>query len=139
MERVAFDDKACHLGVGHLDAGRIGVAIEFGADLEAGMRRRRADQLHDGLMADERFAAPVLGDECEQAMLDLVPFAGAGGQVADRDGNADLIDEFLQLDLPQTDACAVGAAAVGRARDRRSRGRAPAAVTPSAAIPCRRS
>jgi hypothetical protein len=62
------------------------------------MRRRGADQLRDGLMADERFAAPVLGDKREQAMLDLVPFAGAGGQVAERDGNADLVGEFLQLD-----------------------------------------
>ena len=69
-----------------LDAGRIGVVIDLASHLQAGLGGRGGDQLDDDLMADERFAAPVSGDEREQAMLDLVPLAGAGRQVADRDG-----------------------------------------------------
>ncbi len=46
-------------------------------------------------------------------MLDLVPLAGAGRQVADRDGQPGLVGEAGQLDLPQPGAVAVGAAAVG--------------------------
>ena len=38
---------------------------------------------YDGLVADQRMAAPVLGDEAEQPMLDLVPLAGARREMAD--------------------------------------------------------
>ena len=40
--------------------------------------------------------------------------------MADRDGKLQLVGEFLQLDLPQTDAIAVAAAAIGR--DHQARG-----------------
>jgi hypothetical protein len=33
--------------------------------------------LHDGLVANQWLAAPVLGDEREQLVFDPVPFAGA--------------------------------------------------------------
>ena len=46
-------------------------------------------------------------------MLDLVPLAGAGRQVADRDGQLEFVGQLLQLDLPQPHAIAVAAAAVG--------------------------
>jgi hypothetical protein len=45
-------------------------------------------------------------------MLDAVPLAGPGRQMADRDLKARLLREGLQLDLPQPQAVAVGAAAV---------------------------
>jgi hypothetical protein len=44
------------------------------------------DQFDDDLMADQRLAAPISGDERKQAVLDLVPLAGAGRQVAHGDG-----------------------------------------------------
>jgi hypothetical protein len=43
-----------------------------------GAKTRGIDQLHDALMAHQWLATPVLGDKREQAVLDLVPFAGAG-------------------------------------------------------------
>ena len=43
----------------------------------------------------ERFAAPVLRDEGEQAVLDLVPLARARRQVTDRDREAELVGEAL--------------------------------------------
>jgi len=82
VERVAFNVDGVHLGIGDLDALGIAVGVDVAGDGEAGVGRGGADQLDDDLMADERLAAPVLGDVGEQAMLDPVPFAGAGRQVS---------------------------------------------------------
>src|SRR5205823_4435706 len=59
VEVVAGEVDGIHFGVGHLDAGRIGVLIELATNLQTGLGRRRGDQLDDDLMADERSAAPV--------------------------------------------------------------------------------
>src|SRR5207342_3213174 len=67
----------------------------------------------DGLIADERPPAPVLRDEREQAMLNLVPFAGAGREMTNRDEDAELVGQGLQLALPQPDPRAIAAAAIG--------------------------
>jgi len=40
------------------------------------------DKFNDGLQARQRFATPVLCDEREQPVLDLVPLARAGGRWA---------------------------------------------------------
>ena len=60
--------------VADFDSGVIGVGVQLGADGQAGFRRRAADQIDDRLMAEQRLAAPVLGDEAEETMLDPVPF-----------------------------------------------------------------
>ena len=72
-----MDVDGGELGVGDLDAGRVAVGIELAAHLEAGLCGGCGDQLNDDLVADERLSAPVLCDEREQPMLDLVPLAGA--------------------------------------------------------------
>jgi hypothetical protein len=95
VEVVAGEVQVTHFCVGHLDAGGIGVLIEFATNLQTCLRRRRGDQLDDDLMADERLAAPVSGNEREEAMLDLVPLAGAGWQVTHGDGNAELVGQLL--------------------------------------------
>ena len=69
-------------------------------------------------MADERLAAPVLGDVGEQSVLDAVPLAGAGRQMDDRHGEARLVGEALQLAFPQMNAGAVAAAAIAVIRRR---------------------
>ena len=89
-----------HLGISDFDAGGVGVGIDLALDLQAGICGRRRDQLNDGLVADQRAPAPVLRDEGEQAMLDLVPFAGAGRQMAYRNRDAEFIGEGLQFALP---------------------------------------
>ena len=82
---MAPEVDSLQFGVGDLDAGWIGVWVEFTADFQAGLGRSGGDQLHDHLMADEWLATPIAGDEREKAVLDLVPLARAGRQVADRD------------------------------------------------------
>ena len=46
-------------------------------------------------------------------MLDLVPLAGAGRQMAHGDGKLDFIGQLLQFDFPQAHAIAVASAAIG--------------------------
>jgi len=92
---MALDIDVVHVGVADFDAGGIGVGVDLGLDLEAGFRGGRGDQLDDGLIADEGLSTSVLGDEREEAMLDLVPFAGTGRQMADRYSHAEFVGELL--------------------------------------------
>src|ERR1035437_10202606 len=80
VEFVAHDVHGSEFVVGYFDAGRVGHGIGLATDLETGSGGGCGDQLHDHLMADERLSPPVAGDEREEAMLDLVPLAGAGRQ-----------------------------------------------------------
>jgi hypothetical protein len=63
-------------------------------------------------VADERFAAPVHGNEGEQAMFYLVPLAGAGRQMVHHNVQPGLVGEALQFPFPQLHFRAVAAAAV---------------------------
>jgi hypothetical protein len=88
------------LGVGDFDALGVFVFIQFSADFETGIGCRRCDEWDNSPKAAQRLAAPVDGDERKSAMLDLVPFVGTRWQMADRDGQLELISEFLKFDLP---------------------------------------
>src|SRR5271166_5466761 len=113
VEVGGFDLDGGHLGFGDLDALVVDIFIEPARDGEAFVSGCAADQLDDGLVADQRLAAPVLGDEGEQAVLYLVPLAGAGRQMRDSDGNSKFVGQDLQFPLPQAHTRAVAAAAIG--------------------------
>src|SRR5271154_1468102 len=102
-----------HLGVRDFEALFVGVCIDPAGDVEAGFGGCVGNQLDDDLMAEQRFTAPVLGNEGEQAVLDLVPFAGAWRQMANSNGDAEFVGQDLQLAFPQAYPCAVAAAAIG--------------------------
>src|SRR3954469_4855365 len=85
VELVALDVEACHLLVANLDPLRIAPRVQHAVHCQPARRRGRGNQIHNGRMADERAASPILGDVAEQAMLDLVPLRGSGWIVADRD------------------------------------------------------
>ena len=93
---------------------RIGLRVQLTANFESSFGGRCGNQLDDDFVADKRFAAPVLADEREQPMLDLVPFAGARRQVAHGNRQAEFIGQFLQFQFPQPQARAIAAAAIGR-------------------------
>src|SRR3954469_16890362 len=65
--------KGGHLGIGHPDALGGGATVEAALDGEAGAGGGAGDQLDDHLVGEQGLAAPVLGDEGEQPMLDPVP------------------------------------------------------------------
>src|SRR6476660_1471231 len=73
VEFMALEIDAGEVGGGDFDAGRIRIGVDLGTDLEAGFGGGGGDQLDNDLMADERFAAPVLGDEREEAAPETQP------------------------------------------------------------------
>ena len=85
MERVTADVEAFHLGVADFDAFCVDPGVEDALDFEAGLGRRRRDELDDRGPIRERPAAPILRDAAEQAMFDLVPFRRAWRVVPDLD------------------------------------------------------
>ena len=68
MEVVGREINRLHLSIRDFDAGGIGVLVEFAADRETGGGGRCGDQLDNNLVADERFSAPVGGDERGKAV-----------------------------------------------------------------------
>src|SRR5207342_2610736 len=122
VEGVTLDVDGGQFGFGDSYAAWIARAIDVTGNGESFAGRGGSDQLDDDLMADERLAAPVLGDVGEQSVLDAVPFAGAGRQMNDRHGEARLVGEALQLTFPQMNADAVAAAAIGRDQQTRRMG-----------------
>src|SRR6185437_12128099 len=83
------------LSVGDFDADGVRASIELGLDAKAGRRARRTDQLHDGLMVEERSSAPVLGDVAEHPMFDLVPLRGPRGEVRDADRESGMVGKLF--------------------------------------------
>src|SRR6202040_4111565 len=112
VEFGASDSDGVHFVIRDDDAFWILVGVEFAVDREAGARCRGGDQVDDHAIADQRCGAPVLTDEREQAVLDLVPLAGAWRKVADGDVDAELVGQALELALPQPQARTVAAAAI---------------------------
>ena len=66
------------------DAYRGRVFVQFGRDRSASASLGVPDKIDDDSPTHERFATPVLCDVTQHTMLNLVPFAGARGQVAYR-------------------------------------------------------
>jgi hypothetical protein len=82
MERVAREADDGHSRVGNFAAFGIFVFVQLGAHCKTGVGCRGGNQLDDCAIASQGLAAPD-GDERKQAMLDLVPLAGARRHVGD--------------------------------------------------------
>ena len=62
MERVAADVERSHLSIADLDALFVGPLVEGAFDFQAGLGRRRGDQLdHGGAARERRHAEGVQG------------------------------------------------------------------------------
>ena len=112
VELITADVQLFHLLLGDLDAALVSVGVQRALHAQAGAGRGSGDQVHDDFMADQRLAPPVLGDEGEEAVLDLVPLAGARWKMSQRDLQAGFVRQALQLPFPQPQARTVAAAAV---------------------------
>ena len=51
-------------------------------------------------MTDQGLATLIHTDKRKQAMLNFVPFAGAGREMSYMDRNVDLISQLLEFQLP---------------------------------------
>ena len=92
----------------------VSIGVKFAADHQTGLCCGCGDQLDNSQAARQRPATPILRDVTEQAVLVPVPFRRAGWIVAHHKGQARRVGKFLQLDLPQPDAAAIGIAAIRR-------------------------
>ena len=77
MKAQGCDIECGHLIVTDLPPRGIGASIQTAAYSQALGRRGCRNWAHHGLVITQRFPAPVRRDEREEAMFDLVPFAGA--------------------------------------------------------------
>src|SRR5215468_3029530 len=109
---VAAEGQRGHLLVADRGAGRVAPGAELRSDAQPGAGSSRCDGRHDDLMAGQGPASPVHGDVGEQPVLDLVPFRGAGREVARGDLQAGLEGKCGQLMLPGPGAGVVRAARV---------------------------
>src|SRR4051812_2681504 len=112
VEAVANEVEGLHLRIGNRDASWISSRIELAANAQPGLGGGGADEIDHDTVADQRRGAPVHADEGEQAMLDLVPLAGAGWQVVAFNGDAQFGSKRLQFAFPQPHAHAVAAATI---------------------------
>ena len=95
MKNVPPEAEFRHLLVGNLDSCRVDVGVELAFHCQTSFRSSRGDEVDNHLVADQRLAPPVLADEGEQAMFDLVPLAGARRKMADRNLQARFVGELL--------------------------------------------
>lgn len=80
MPFVYSDVEAAEFLIVNFDALDIFVRIQIAFHLETRFRSGVADEIHDDFIVLQRSSAPVLADECEQSMFDLVPLGSAGGK-----------------------------------------------------------
>ena len=93
---MPFETYVSQLFVGHFDFCRVSVGVKGCFHDQSGSRRRIGDQIHNDFKALQGTGTPVLGDEAEEAMLNLVPFAGAGWEMTDEQRDPQLIRQLLQ-------------------------------------------
>ena len=112
MKLVGLKIDTLHLLVGDFATGWIFSAIQSACRFESFRCRRLSDEFDDGFVVTKRFSAPIRGDEGKEAVFNLVPFAGPGWKMTDRNGKACFIREALQLQLPKAQPPAIASASV---------------------------
>jgi hypothetical protein len=113
MECIPLECEQAHVCLRDSFANWIRASVQSGTDDEPRAGGGIADQIHDRLVGPERTLAPVDGDEREEAMLDLVPLAGARREVADVDFQPVLVGEVLESGFPHAKAISVATPGVG--------------------------
>jgi hypothetical protein len=86
--------------------------VETSATMKTGIRARRPNVLQDRFVTSQRFAGPVRADQAEHAVIDWIPLRCPWGIVRHRDGQPELVGEFLQGILPLPFTMIVGASTV---------------------------
>ena len=99
MKLVSPELEFGHLLVGNFQPRRISVGVELAFHRQAGGGGCGGNEVDYDFMTDKRLAPPVLTDEREEPMFDLVPLAGARREVTDRYLQPAFIGQFLQFPL----------------------------------------
>src|SRR6266849_366830 len=99
MEAMRDEVEGGHLSGGHGLPFRIGAAVQLTPHAQASGSARGTDEVDDDCQTHERLPAPVGADVGEQPVLDLIPLAGPGWEVAHGDSEAQPGGELLQFPL----------------------------------------
>src|SRR5580658_5610736 len=100
MELVSLELKAGELLIADLDPGVVMTFIQGRLHDQPAPCRRAGDEVDDHLTAHQRLTPPVLRDEAEQPVLDLVPLARPRREVEDVDRQPGSVCQSLELELP---------------------------------------
>jgi len=93
------------------EPGRVLFSVLIGSHNQAGLGAGGANEFEHLFIAVQGLGSPVLGDFGEQAMLDGIPFGGAGRVMSDRDGEPEGIAQLgLDFDLPGPGSATIAAA-----------------------------
>src|ERR1700733_5393850 len=99
MELGPCDFYGSKLLIGNLEASLIRVGIQLGVDPQSRLGPRTPDQVHYHRSAHQRPTTPILRDMAEHPVLDLVPLAGPGREMAHGHPQPDLVGESLQSEF----------------------------------------
>ena len=77
------EPQVSHLFIADFDLGRVTVGVNGCFHDQSGLGRSVGNQVDNHFEAYQGAGSPVLGDEAEQPMFNLVPFAGSGWKVTD--------------------------------------------------------
>ena len=101
-----------HLRIAYFDLRWVAMVVQFAFHFQTLCIACSRDQVDDGRMSQQRPPPPVLSDEREQPMLDFVPLACAGREMANRDRQPCPVRQALQFEFPKPHSGTVAAAAV---------------------------
>lgn len=108
-----LDIQHGHFCIRYCDTRGVGGRHQVGPHRQTGLGRRVGNVVSHQIKGPQRTPRPGSADLAEQAMLNRVPFRGARGIMAHRDGQSQPICELhLELLLPDARAGAVAAAAI---------------------------
>ena len=114
VEGVPLEMELLHGLLRDFDPSWIRVLIQLAYNCQPRRGRRGRNEVHNYLVTHERLPAPVLADEGEQPMLDLVPLARPWREVGHGDLQPRLIREPLEFQFPQTHARPITPPAIRR-------------------------
>jgi hypothetical protein len=80
---MSSEVQLSQLLVAHFDLCWVMIGVKGYFHDQPGPRSGVGDQVDDSFKARQGVGAPVLGDEAEQTMFNLVPFTGARWEVTD--------------------------------------------------------
>ena len=95
MEICTFKVNPFKFVIGHLNTFRVGVCINLCFNFEACPGRGGCNQVDDDFMADQGLPPLIHADVTEHPVFDLIPFAGARWEMANRDAQPGLVGESL--------------------------------------------
>ena len=100
MQSVPLETDLVHFRIGDLPACRVLGRVNLGVNFQSLLGRCSRNEVDDHLEAGEWLAPPILADEGEKTVLDLVPLARAGRKVAHSNRQSGFVGESLQLAFP---------------------------------------